>query len=1422
MLPTINKRFLIKLVVVLVVLAGALFGTHALQARRIPDSLKAQADRAAELAKDDPKKADTAIHYLRQYLEFRPTDADALEQLAALYRTRGSSPNDLLRVYDKVLIADPARHDTRREALKASLRIARYADAETHARALSKQFPDDSQVWLDLGYALRGLRKYPDARECYETAVKLDPKKPLAYQEYAEFLNNDLRQKDEAKAILDRLIAAVPNDAESHTARGRFFAANGNEAAAVVDARKALEIAPKNADAMLLLGEQLQKKREEVATAADLFREGTKLYPTDARFVRNLSWLEVNRGNHGAAVAALEDGIERVSEKDGFDLLVPLADMLLQMRDFDRPKKMIAKLEARRETDPAKKRTVELQALYLKGRLAMSESAWADAIDVLGKLRNQAGELIGLECQCNLLIAICHQRSGDFDQEEQTLKVLLGRDPNHAAAHVALGQAYLNAGRFEEAVAEYETAARNRFATPDTRAALLPMKAARARASGQPREWAEIDGQLAAFEPTFGQNTSDFALLRAELQAARGATDRAIAVVRAEAQRKASDPRLWSAYSTVGATYAGVSAGLSLLDEAQAVCGDRAELRLARASLYARDPSGLRPLDPLAAQIDMWPEADQNQLLFGLVEIYDRQGDEAGVVRTLRRIAGRYPSNTAVWEGLFDRATRTGDAKTADEARRMIAKLEPVAGKSEPLLTAWEVANGRRTKDAASAADGLVKQYGQSPDRGEVCVALARLKALVGENKEAARLFARAVRLEPLRFGPTQEYLAFLTSQGSDDLTRLLGRLMQDYRWNGERVRRAVRQTVTRVEPAAAKRLLDAVRKPIEQEPDGLGWLGDCYRTAGFETEAMACYEKAVDCPTTTADDWLRLAMRAKDKAEPVLARAKEKLTSPQLYLMTAALFADTPQAPKGWAPELPTAADKKMYAQARLTVKLSRFQKSEAIGVLEDYLTDTKLPAADAAWARRNLAMMLASRGTGSDRTRARELLTREDGSAGTTVDDKRSTAAVLTGLSKQLEGADRDSAIDRAITVMQEVAAASKNPRDRFLLAQLYRTSAGYRSDARAGEFRAKSRVILQELITADRNNPEYYVAALDEMTEPQDQEFARKCADDLIAKYKTDIRVVQAVARYECRAGQPEKALAHVVAYARTADSTPGDLQSRAARAAELLDELTRKPTVRGTEIGRKMTDVAVEKYESLFASTPDAIVAIAGLLSNDGRAAEAFAKIEKHAKFLPSRVKVLAGLAVLRVGGAPTAQFDKVREWLAASLNEEPGSVAVLMNQGELCTLRGDVAGAEGAYKAVLDIDDQHVPALNNLAWILSAKPDATDRALELVDRAVRVIGLTGELLDTRARVKIARKQFDAAERDLQSALHQEETPLRLFHMALVKNGQPTPQTDEARDYFDKAKKRGLREVSVHPADTAAYRELDKARGEVSPR
>src|SRR5437016_2602314 len=98
-MPTINKRFLVKLLLVLLVSAGVLFGAHAVQARRIPAALKQQSDRAAEAG-----KLDLAVHYLRQYLEFHPDDVDAHVRLAELLVKRNPTSRgqyELLFLYDK-------------------------------------------------------------------------------------------------------------------------------------------------------------------------------------------------------------------------------------------------------------------------------------------------------------------------------------------------------------------------------------------------------------------------------------------------------------------------------------------------------------------------------------------------------------------------------------------------------------------------------------------------------------------------------------------------------------------------------------------------------------------------------------------------------------------------------------------------------------------------------------------------------------------------------------------------------------------------------------------------------------------------------------------------------------------------------------------------------------------------------------------------------------------------------------------------------------------------------------------------------------------------------------------------------------------------------------------------------------------------
>jgi tetratricopeptide (TPR) repeat protein len=1427
-MPTIHKRFLLKLVLAAVLLAGGLVAAHTVQARRIPDALKGQADRAA-----DAGKADAAAHYLRQYLEFRPDDTDAQEQLAALIRKRADTAvkegrrgdlSDLLLLYDKILRADPGREAVRQEALALCLRMGRFTDAEEHATVILKARPTDPALWQQLAAAQAGLQKPAEARQSYETAIKHDPTDPLAYQRLAQYLWRDLKQTKEAAAVVDRLVAALPHDPEPYLTRARLHLFTGGDAAdsagpapadgfkgdpkqAMADLRTALELDPENADALLLLAEQYQKQRK-LGEARDCLADGMRLYPQDMRMVRSLAWLELNRGNIGSAVGVLEDGMTRV--KDPSDLLVPLADLFVQLGETARTEEIIRKLDGKTT------RAARLQAKYLKARVSMRKAEWPAAVELLTSLRTEAIELPGLENQANLLLAVCHQRRGEVEQEQDTLRLVLTKDPNHPSARVALAVSYLNAGRTDEAVKEYQHAVRSPYAGPQTHAALIRLMARQLQLSGgRPQQWAQLERVAGELAKVYGPASSEPVLIRAELAEAKGDPQQAAAILRAEAARRPGDARLWAALADKVANLGGVAAGLGVIDEAQAAAGDGPDLRLARAELYARDPAALRPIDPLGTQIDGWSDPDQTRLLYGLVEVYDRLGDQPRVVQAYKRIAARRPGDLGVWEVLGERAALSGDAKTAAEARANALKLDST-GKSAALFDAWATIAAKSGDAARPASDGLVKAFGTQPDRAEACVALARLKLLTGNSDEAGRLFERAVRLEPTRFPPTQAYLRHLAATGADDsVAAVLTRLARDHRWAGEPFRRAVRGALADLPAEPSRKLLAAARKFVEPEPGGLGWLGDCYLAAGLKPEAADCFEKATAARTAGPDDWLRLAARTAEAESPdvaakVMQAARGKMPPP-VYFAAAASFAESKAARKGWAPAFESPAEKKLFAQARLAVELSRFHRSEAIVLLQSFLADMPATKADEAWARRNLAMLLAVRGGDPDRKQAMELLTRDDDGAGETADEKRSTAAVLTALSRHLDNPDRKAVIGRAIKVLEDLAAETRSPRDVFLLAQVYRAAGRRNASIQA----------LNRLLKADPKNLDYLVMGLEEAIELGELESAESFANYLLVNHPGEFRAIAAAARYECRAGRPEKGLVLAEGYTRTAAAAAGDLPAKSARTAELLDELARMPKVRNTEAGRAMVRSAVKRYEELAAARPEAVIAAAGLLAVDDRHADAFALIERHDRAMPNRLKVAAGLAVLRAGGASERQFTHVKSWLDAAAADDPNSLALKLNQGEFHALRQEYDQAEKAYREVLDRDPRNVVALNNLAWVLAPRPDRCAEAMRLVDRAMREVGLTGELLDTRARVRIAAKQFTLAEQDLLEALSQDNTPLRLFHLAMAKDGQSPPRKDEARDAFRKAKDRGLEPRSVHPADLPAYRALDAEGPKADP-
>ncbi|VTR96711.1 adventurous gliding motility protein : Uncharacterized protein OS=Singulisphaera acidiphila (strain ATCC BAA-1392 / DSM 18658 / VKM B-2454 / MOB10) GN=Sinac_5474 PE=4 SV=1: BTAD [Gemmata massiliana] len=1399
-MPTINKRFLLKLVLVLLVCTGVLFGAHEIQAQRIPTALKQQSERAA-----DAGRSDMAIHYLRQYLEFHPEDVDSQVQLADLLAARPGAQKgspQLLFLYDKILRLDPDRHEIRRKALTVSLKLGKFADAVTHGEELLKEFPNESRLWHQTAEAHVGMNQTAAARKSYESAVRCAPEELLGYQQLAQLVWKNMEDGAGARDVLDRMVKALPQNPEAYLIRARFetFTAEDAGAArtgdpykrAAVDLHRVLELDPEHAEASLLLAEIMQRSRNLPAAHA-LLRDAVALYPKNQKIVRGLSWLELVRGNTAASIAVLEDGL-KASPTD-LDLMVPLADLLVHQGDTVRTTELLRRLEANKA--PA------TQVKYLKARIAMREQQWQQAVTVIESLRAEIVGLPGLDIQLNLLLATCFNKLGDSTSEEKAYQRVVNADPKNVTAHVGLGNLYMTLGKFDSASRELDSALQSPYATGTVVAQWARVKA-RTLPLGAAESWHRVEDALAKqLSARFTRGSSEPVTLVAEVMTAQGRLPDAVRLLRQEAVRRAGDARLWAALSLATADLSGCVAGLAVLDEAQASAGDCADIRLARATLYAREPGQVRPLGALDDRIEGWPENEQIKLLSGLIEVYDRLGDNTNVVRMLRSIVARQPSNTGMWLKLHERA---GASESSTVARNALVKLEGANGPSVALCDARTAA----TDSAPAIVARVIAAFGENPTRADACLALARLKQLAGDSVSAGILTERAFQLEPTRYESAEALLAHLVrSNAPDRAAQFLVRLSNDPRWVGEPFRRVVGHVLPALPASAANTVLNQCKGLVARDPGGSAWVAEC-AVSLRHPEAATLLDDATNQPRANSDDWLRKALFvSKDNAgagPEVLSAARGKLPAPAYFGMVA-VYCDT-AAGSTFVPDVSDPAEKRVLAQARLSVKLSKSQPAEGAKILEALLSSKDITPTDADWARRNLAMIYAVGGTSDDRARAMTLLKAVTTTENATPEELRATASVLTTLGRYLEGADRRDVLKKAIESLGAAHKLTNAPSYLFAMSQLYR----------AINMRPASRQCLQQLLN-DPRDPSYafYLrAALDELVEDGNFTTATTFAGKLMASHGGDFSSLASVARFECKAGRPDRGLAVAEDYARVADSGTGDYLMRSARVAELLDELSRLPNVRGTPVARRMATAAVERYTAVLPNRPEGIVGVAGVLAADGRAAEAFDRIERFGRYLPNRLRASAGLAIVRGGPVTDRQGELVQKWFDDCLAEEPDSIPLLLNRSEFLAIRHNTKGAVEGFEKVIAKEPRNVIALNNLAWLLAADPATAEKALDLVARATRESGLTGDLLDTRARVQITLRQFTAAERDLAEAISQDPTALRWFHVALLRMSQSSQSTEEANKAFQEAKRRGIDARAIHPADLPMFKVLDAAK------
>jgi tetratricopeptide (TPR) repeat protein len=199
-------------------------------------------------------------------------------------------------------------------ALAEAYETAKKYDAEI---AAFDHIPESSPLWINVqiqkAFALNSLERVDEAKALLEKIIAADPKdiRPL------DALGNIMRAHERYEEALDYYSRAVELVDEPTKQNWALFYSRGvsnerlkNWPAAEADFKQALELNPDESLILNYLGYSWVDQGMNLKQAMDYIRQAVKLKPDDGYYVDSLGWAYYRIGNMPAAVEHLERAVE--------------------------------------------------------------------------------------------------------------------------------------------------------------------------------------------------------------------------------------------------------------------------------------------------------------------------------------------------------------------------------------------------------------------------------------------------------------------------------------------------------------------------------------------------------------------------------------------------------------------------------------------------------------------------------------------------------------------------------------------------------------------------------------------------------------------------------------------------------------------------------------------------------------------------------------------------------------------------------------------------------------------------------------------------------------------------------------------------------------------------------------------------------
>jgi tetratricopeptide (TPR) repeat protein len=358
-------------------------------------------------------------------------------------------------------------------------------------------------------------------------------------------------------------------------------------------------------------------------------------------------------------------------------------------------------------------------------------------------------------------------------------------------------------------------------------------------------------------------------------------------------------------------------------------------------------------------------------------------------------------------------------------------------------------------------------------------------------------------------------------------------------------------------------------------------------------------------------------------------------------------------------------------------------------------------------------------------------------------------------------------------------------------------------------------EAKPLLRQLVEANPNDVRHVTAFVGQLLDHEEIAVAETHLKKMEEKWPRHAQTILLQGKLSVRHGKIDDAVELMTKFVDDAQGVPADQSQRTQLVALGMEELAKQLNAANEVIDKEHLLRAAEKLLRRNADLhPSAALDLVNFLARQRRAGEAVELLEKNWNWKGCDPAALA-TACFNVFEAGRDNEDAVRRTLeilhaARTFFHEQSSLALVL--GNVYVSKRDYAQAEQCFRDALAKKPDDAAAMNNLAMVLvMSKKDLSD-ALELINKAIKIAGPLGQMLDTRACVYIAQGEAQKALDDLEKALADARTAERLFHQAEA--FELAAKKDSAAKAMKEALDKGLDVKTLPPGDIPVFERLKK--------